>query len=493
MFPPLKTFIIYARADARYKDELLTHLRPFVKNELLEKWVDSDLLPGEEWEKRIEKELEAAHLVILLVSADAINSDFIEKKELKIALEKKRAGSARVAPILVRDCFWEMHQEIAEMQLLPKDEAGNIRGVAGWNSTDSAWTSCVRELKRLVDEIREALIKEAEEAKKLAEAQKKQAEAEAEKAEQKRSKVDEAAWKKVMQDLEKAADRPEKIDLLQSYLHDEAHQNHRAEAQEMLEDLEADVEAERKLVAAKKKREAEAAAKKKEAEDAERKKREAEESERKKQALPDMVFVKGGTFKMGGKFDATLSDFEIGKYPVTQKFWKEIMGSNPSYFKGDDLPMENVSWDDCQVFLNKLNALHPNHNYRLPTEAEWEFAARGGVHSKGFEYAGSNDLEEVGWYDKNSGSSTNPIGQKKVNELGIHDMSGNVWEWCHDWYGDYPTSPQNNPQGPTSGSYRVRRGGSWDDFPALCRVARRSYWIPDNRRNYLGFRLARTK
>ena len=232
--------------------------------------------------------------------------------------------------------------------------------------------------------------------------------------------------------------------------------------------------------------------KKKEAEEAERKKREAEEIERKRQALPEMVFVKGGTFKMGSKFEATLSNYEIGKYPVTQKLWKDVMGANPSLFNGDDLPVERVSWDDCQEFLKKLNARYPGQNYRLPTEAEWEFAARGGIHSKGFEFAGSNDLEEVGWYDKNSSSKTHPVGQKKANELGSHDMSGNVWEWCQDWHGDYPKTPQNNPQGPATGYSRVYRGGSWDYYPSFCSVAHRADWGPGHRSGDLGFRLATT-
>ncbi|MBK8193516.1 MAG: SUMF1/EgtB/PvdO family nonheme iron enzyme [Lewinellaceae bacterium] len=218
--------------------------------------------------------------------------------------------------------------------------------------------------------------------------------------------------------------------------------------------------------------------------------------------LPDMVPVKGGTFTMGspkneeGRYDAetqhpvTLSDFLIGKYPVTQQLWKEIMGNNPPHFKGDDLPVEQVSWDDVQEFLKKLNARYPGHHFRLPTEAEWEYAARGGNLSKGFIYAGSNKLDEVAWYSGNSGSKTHPVGQKKANELGLFDMSGNVWEWCADWYGDYPSQPQADPTGPESGAHRVSRGGSWSDVPLHCRVACRLYWLPGARYGHLGFRLA---
>ncbi|MDX1910160.1 MAG: SUMF1/EgtB/PvdO family nonheme iron enzyme [Saprospiraceae bacterium] len=487
---PLKTFIIYARADAPFKDELLTHLRPFVKNGLLEKWVDSDLLPGEEWEKRIERELEAAHLVIMLVSADALNSDFIEKKELKIALEKKRAGTARVVPILVRDCFWEMHGDLSEIQLLPKDEKGAIRGVAGWISRDTAWTHCLRELKKLVDEIQAALQKEmqAAEAAQQAELLQQQQAAEAEKAARTRRRLDEAAWKKVSEALQVTPDLSQKIILLEAYLHDETHQNHRPEAEELLEDLRADLEAEEKLAKARKKREEEQQEKAREM--AEQKRRQ-EEAERQKE-LPEMVSVKGGTFNMSDNYQVTLSNYEIGKYPVTQKLWKDIMGNNPSHFKGDDLPVENVRWEDCQAFLKKLNERFPGKNYRLPTEAEWEFAARGGALSKGYEYAGSNDLDEVGWYNKNSGGKTHPVGLKKANELGIHDMSGNVWEWCSDWYGIYPSSAATDPLGPDSGTFRVNRGGSWDDAPQNCRVANRNFNSPGYRNYVLGLRLSRT-
>ena len=197
-----------------------------------------------------------------------------------------------------------------------------------------------------------------------------------------------------------------------------------------------------------------------------------------------------GRFDRETQHPVTLSDFLIGKYPVTQRLWKEIMGNNPPHFKGDDLPVEQVSWNDVQEFLKKLNARYSGQNYRLPTEAEWEYAARGGNRSKGFIYAGSNNIEEVAWYSGNAGSKTHPVGQKKANELGLFDMSGNVWEWCADWYGDYPSQPQADPTGPESGSNRVYRGGSWGLGPQGCRVAYRTGRLPDVRHFYLGFRLA---
>jgi formylglycine-generating enzyme required for sulfatase activity len=219
--------------------------------------------------------------------------------------------------------------------------------------------------------------------------------------------------------------------------------------------------------------------------------------------IEGMVFVQGGTFEMGsneGESDekpihsVTVSDFYIGKYEVTQKEWKAIMGNNPSQFKGDDLPVETVSWNDVQEYLQKLNA-KTNSNYRLPTEAEWEYAARGGNKSNGYKYSGSNNIDNVAWYGGNSNSQTHRVGTKEPNELGIYDMSGNVWEWCNDWYGEhyYNNSPQNNPQGPTSGTYRVLRGGSWLDTPSYVRCAYRYYGDPTYRDFIFGFRCARTR
>ena len=217
----------------------------------------------------------------------------------------------------------------------------------------------------------------------------------------------------------------------------------------------------------------------------------------------EMIFVKGGTFTMGATaeqgsdaFDfekpthsVTVSDFYIGKYEVTQAQWRAVMGSNPSCFKGDNLPVENVSWNDVQEFITKLNA-QTGKKYRLPTEAEWEYAARGGNQSKGYKYSGSNSISNIAWYDANSNKMTHIVGQKSPNELGIYDMSGNVWEWCQDWYGSYSSSSQTNPTGPSSGSYRVLRGGCWYTFAGICRVSNLTYYNPDYRSNRHGFRLA---
>jgi formylglycine-generating enzyme required for sulfatase activity len=222
-----------------------------------------------------------------------------------------------------------------------------------------------------------------------------------------------------------------------------------------------------------------------------------------KNLIPDkegieMVFVEGGEFIMGdAEFEdapphkVTVSSFYIGKYPVTQAQWEAVMGNNPSEFKNcENCPVENVSWYDCQEFIQKLNA-KTGKTYRLPTEAEWEYAARGGKRSKGYKYAGSNEIEAVAWYYKNNENKTHPVGQKSPNELGIYDMSGNVWEWCNDWYGDYRLNEAyaKNPQGPDSGTCRVLRGGSWGSGAGGCLVADRDSGRPDGWGDNLGFRL----
>jgi formylglycine-generating enzyme required for sulfatase activity len=211
-----------------------------------------------------------------------------------------------------------------------------------------------------------------------------------------------------------------------------------------------------------------------------------------------------------------LSSFHIGKYEVTQEEWEAVMGSNPSHFKGcPKCPVEQVSWDDIQEFLQKLNTKTAN-NYRLPTEAEWEYAARGGKRSKGYKYSGANNnLSSVGWYNRNSNDKTREVGTKRSNELGLFDMSGNVYEWCSDWYdtGYYAKSPKMNPTGPSSGKSKVFRGGAWyfidwiyggtkrNSYDSserrkygvgIHRVSYRNGYVPSFRFYFIGFRLCRT-
>ena len=225
-----------------------------------------------------------------------------------------------------------------------------------------------------------------------------------------------------------------------------------------------------------------------------------------------LVDIDGGIFSMGATpeqgenvndnekpvHQVALSPFSLGVTEVTQELWLAVMGTNPSKFSSNlKRPVENVSWNDCQVFIARLNEL-TGQNFRLPTEAEWEFAARGGMKSEGYKYAGSNDLDEIAWYNYNAyavGSSspdygTHAVSTKAANELGLYDMTGNVWEWCQDWSGDYSAADQINPTGPETGTNRVIRGGGWTNYPKLLRVAARTGYKPGFIGNFIGFRLA---
>ena len=218
-----------------------------------------------------------------------------------------------------------------------------------------------------------------------------------------------------------------------------------------------------------------------------------------------MVKVEAGTFTMGATSEQgndalgdekpahkvkLTKDYYIGQTEVTQALWQAVMGSNPSKFKGDNLPVETVSWDDCQKFISKLSSL-TGSKFRMPTEAEWEYAARGGNKSRGYKYSGSNSIDDVAWYDKTTNDKgTMPVATKAANELGLYDMSGNVLEWCNDWYGVYSSSAQTDPTGPTSGSDRVIRGGCCDIYATHCRVARRSGDWPSFHGSTFGLRLA---
>ena len=221
-----------------------------------------------------------------------------------------------------------------------------------------------------------------------------------------------------------------------------------------------------------------------------------------------MKEVPGGTFTMGATAEqgsdaygdelpthsVTLSSFMIGQTEVTQELWNAVMGSNPSYYSGTNFPVEQVNWDDCQEFIAQLNSLLSNlpemegKAFRLPTEAEWEYAARG-AQTGGTKYAGSDDIDDVAWYRDNSESTTHPVGTKQPNALRLYDMTGNVWEWCQDWYGKYSSTAQTDPQGPASGTYRIARGGCWNFGASVSRVSYRNNYLPSFRNNVLGLRL----
>ena len=218
-----------------------------------------------------------------------------------------------------------------------------------------------------------------------------------------------------------------------------------------------------------------------------------------------MVYISPGTFMMGSPSSEPKRDsderqhkvtltkgFYIGVTEITQNQWKAIMGNNPSRFKGDNLPVESVSWNDCREFIRKLNSQEGGNKYRLPTEAEWEYACRVGTTTRFRIGYSDSRLGDYAWYSSNSSSKTHPVSRKKPNAWGLYDMHGNVWEWCEDWYGNYPSGHVTDPDGLSSGSSRVGRGGNWGSSAGGCRSADRSGVTPGHGYGFLGFRLART-
>lgn len=508
MSQALKTFICYAHEDHEVVEGLKKQLVIFEKKGLLQIWSDGKILPGEHWDKSIKNQLEHAEIILLFISVDFINSDYIEKTELQAALQRHRDGHAILIPIIVRPCHWAEYFDIGQFQALP-NKARPILS-SHFLHRDEAFFEIAEGLKKTAEDFREKKLAAAARAEAEAAAEKEQAEKAAKlaaAAKLQRNK-DDAAWK--------AAKELDTIEAYESYL-DKDYKLHETEAHERiaaLEELEAKRRAEQKV---KDKAAAIAAEARRAKEEEAEQKRLAKEAQKNDPFHHLLVPIKGGSFSMGGdKLDnekpihqVTVPDFQLCKYPVTQAQWKQIMGNNPSHFKGDDLPVESVSWDEVQEFLKKLNE-KTGKKYRLPSEAEWEYAARGGQFSIGFEYAGSNDLNEVGWYWENSGDKplsgdwnwdkitanngkTHPVGQKKTNELGLYDLSGNVWEWCEDdWHNSYKLAPNDgsawadNPRGP----FRVIRGGSWYGGSRDCRAAFRNFLGPDYRVNGVGFRLA---
>ena len=224
-----------------------------------------------------------------------------------------------------------------------------------------------------------------------------------------------------------------------------------------------------------------------------------------------MKAIEGGSFMMGcvgcdpdepdkderNVHSVILDGYYLGETEVTQALWTAVMGKNPSHFKGEQLPVESISWNDCQDFIARLNQL-TGRNFRLPTEAEWEYASRGGQMSFGYFFSGSDNANAVAIFDVNSFNKgrqdpdygSHRVKSKKSNEIGLYDMSGNVWEWCNDWYDDYPTSSQTNPTGPSKGMFKVIRGGSWMYDKWYSRVSNRYKYLPIVKKSDCGFRLA---
>jgi formylglycine-generating enzyme required for sulfatase activity len=454
MSSPLKTFIIYSSHDRALRDELLQHLRPLIRAKKLSVWSDKEIPSGEDWNDEIKQNLAGTELFLPLISKNFFNSDFIQDTELPFAEQRRSEGLGYIIPILLSPCGYQIDPIIGKLEVIPKNIPINSKD---WENEDAAWTHVIEKINIRAEQIFE----EREGVKKAEIAENQRIENEKRLIEKQKAEAQIAENQRI--ENEKRLIENQKADAL----------------------LKAKLEAEN-LVALEKKR----------LEDAQ------------KQTLGlgrksgfEMIRVEGGTFLMGSpenepyrrenecQYSVTVKSFSIGKYPITQADWREIMKNDPPqlHFKGKtQCPVESVSWNDIQDFLIMLNK-KTNKNYRLLTEAEWEFAARGGNQSKGFIYAGSNNLKEVAWFWDNSDSKTHPVGEKKANELGLHDMIGNVVEWCQDTFKPYPCDTKTK----ANELVRVLRGGSWFDSNYFNRVAYRDNYEPNNRSNYNGFRVAR--
>lgn len=509
MSHPLKTFICYAHEDHEVVDGLKKQLAIFEKKALLQIWSDGKILAGEHWDNSIKTQLEQAELILLFISVDFINSDYIEKKELQTALQRHRDRLATLIPIIVRPCHWEEYFDIGQFQALPTKARPILS--SHFPHRDEAFFEIATGIKKTAEDLRDQkiLAVEAQKAQEAAEQEAAAATARVAAAAERQRLKDEAAWKGTL--------RVGSLEAYEAYL-DDGYALHEAEAHQRIQELteeEAEQKASKKAV---EKRLAALAAEAQRAKEAARKKAEQEAAAKLDPFHDLMLPIKGGTFDMGSNdYDSekpihkvTVPDFHLCKYPVTQAQWKQIMGENPSIFKGDDLPVEQVSWDDAQAFIQTLNRV-TNKAYRLPTEAEWEYAAKGGGSSRMTKYSGSNDLKEVGWYYENSGDKplsgewdaskltsnncrTHPVGQKKPNELGLYDMSGNVWEWVEDdWHSDFKGAPTDGSawvERGTRGGNRVYRGGSWYSGPRICRAGVRFNGAPTRRDSSIGLRLS---
>ena len=524
MLLPLKTFIIYARADEAHKNQLLLHLRPLTNSGLIAVWHDGNIQPGEAWEKRIEDELDQSDLVLLLVSANSLNSNFIQYKELQTALDRLRRGVSRVVPVIVSHCAWKYDPVLSGLQAEPLYRGQGPMAVEDpvWTTHHQAWTRVVESVGELSAQLR---------AEKEADIQRQEAETEKhERAVADQARLRRAASEEQQRQLEarRAQDADWQVACAQNtpagyeaFLKKWPNSAYATDARRFIR---LQRKAEKPPIqwtryagiggtalaasllfvwllnppgcttTASFNTPAVATATTLDTKD-----------NVTDPLMGIMVFVKGGTFTMGcmdGRdsdcvdeekpaHEVTLSSFYMAETEVTQKQWRAVMGDNPSDFKGcDNCPVEHVSWNDIQEFLQKLNAMSKGVRYRLPTEAEWEYAARGGTRSSQYLYAGSNNLGAVAWFSDNANGKTHPVKGLSPNELGLYDMSGNVWEWCADWYGDYPSGPVSNPIGPASGSDCVLRGGSWLGGARGCRVSRRGDFDPGLRSNDGGFRVA---
>jgi len=522
----IRIFVSYARKDKRWlDDDYRYHLIPWLIESMRKQnvvfWYDKELVASEVFTRRIQEEIDHADIAILIVSQPFLNSDFIEKFELPRIKDRADQKKLAVVPVLVEQCSWEEDDFLSARQMLP----GKPTPLINYTEREADWAQVKFDLldgiKKLVKKIRVERAQagevqrndreqaevaqfvekqkqqenarratEAEAARAKAAAEKTKAEAEAKAAQDaaERKQQQQAARAKASAEKAKAEEaakiaRPEEErkqqaaastkgdlcrvdDLLQQFL-ERYGRNSLSPGNSQIGNLSWDG------AAVGQRREADLGG----------------------GVKLELCGIPVGKFTMGSPesdetpHEVTLTKaFWLGRMQVTQAQWEAVMGNNPSQSKGAELPVENVSWDDALDYCQKLNAkalLPADWKFALPTEAQWEYACR--AETTG-DYAGN--LAIMAWYSVNSVSKTHPVATKKPNAWGHHNMHGNVWEWCADWYDDYPTCAVTDPTGPNTGSVRVNRGGSWGSGDSHCRSAHRGWSAPDLRNGGIGFRVA---
>jgi formylglycine-generating enzyme required for sulfatase activity len=503
---------------------------------MLNVWCDREIDPGVKWEDAILRNMDTADMILLMVSATFYDFSYIHDKELKYALMRHEKGEATVIPVIVSPCNFKVDPIASSLQVLPK----NARPVTAWKDRDDAWLHVVNSIQKEVENRdrgrkepkSKSDIKELETSKETCinmSEKPQEPEQDSHKYDDgDMEKSDLAAWRRAKEKRTKAA--------FNDYLSEFPDGEFRELALSGLKELEREaaniknnqaweVDVENKINDGFRKYPEQYPTKFHVTEET----NSIEEIEK----SDSMILVEGGTFEMGSEsgesieeplHQVTLSDFFLDKYAVTVAKFREFVidtGYKTDAEKGDgsyvsenggwnkktgvnwrnnnegepakdDHPVIHVSWNDAKAYCGWISR-KSRQAYRLPTEAEWEYAARGGRKSLGYKYSGSNNLSEVGWFGGNSGEITHAVGEKNPNELGLYDISGNVCEWCSDWYGEYPVDACTNPTGPSSGYSRIFRGGSWNDDEKYCRVAFRNGSGRDYSFDVVGFRLAMTK
>lgn len=526
---PINIFIAYSREDKAYLDELLKHLEVLIDDKPIHVWHDAEIVPGERWETTIKTNLNRADIILLLISSDSLSSDYFHDQKMQNALQRHKQGASVVIPVILRPCMWESKKELSELQALPTDG----KAVSQWSDADNAYTDIVKGIDRSIKRLKNPV-------------QTSTAQSTSTRSDTSHLPTESGNTSKpsTATKSNKKATKPLVIGLLsvmglallffagRTILGDKTNSDEPT--------TKVITENPTQTTSDKEQTEKEEIADTKPLPETEE--ISAPEQVEGEANLPKMIMVKGGTFEMGCKdkqekcrgdekpaHTVNLSDFWMAEHEMTiaqfkafvdatnytttaeeegESFiyfeykvgriqpsvsWRDNIAGEPYTSEEYDNPVIHVSWSDAVAYCEWLSH-KTGHKYRLPTEAEWEYAARGGIHKERKLYSGGDDIDIVAWHGKNAKKiGTRTVKTKKPNALGLYDMSGNVQEWCRDWYSKdyYEIDLPNNPKGLRVGTKRVIRGGSWYEHPSRSRVKYRAYQHPSNSKMYIGFRVVR--